>query len=192
MLLQTSPGGSESDWSLAKKRSPLPSVAIRRRKGTNQEHFTKGRQRKPEPFPPTPSSRGVALSKNCVLGLFLGLFPHHPVVHFVQTAQGQAHCTAPPHYGQWRERGVWDGFPTLWDGSRKPTGVPDLTQLRGADQRFAGRLSISFTSLPLYYCWHLIYNPSFIHFFLCKHTQIAIYTSGTKLGPYAHILVTYF
>lgn len=121
--------GSENDWSLVRKCSQLLSIAIRRGKGGNQEHLTKGRQRDTETCP---WAWNFTLSKKCSPDLFLGLLLHHPVVHFVQSAQGWAHCSKPP-------------IP------------PYPSQVRGANQRFACRLPASLTSLPLYYCWHFIY-----------------------------------
>lgn len=86
----------------------------------------------------------------------------------------------------------WSSSPVRW-ASRAHQGIPGPTQLKGATRDLhADSSSLSHrclcTIVDISYIIHLLF------IFSCAntHTQIAIYTSGTKLGPYAHILVIYF
>lgn len=163
------------------KRSQFLSVSIRRRKRTNQEHFTRGRQLKIVHFPfSLQISLWATLSKHWFQSLFLGLCMSRPMesLVFLSLRKGSLRalilvvCLNMCH-GEWRKRqsrGIREAS-LIFVGhiSQAHYGLEPLHPV--AKRCWPGlctQLSSPLISLPVYYCWHLMYI--FYSFFQCKHT----------------------
>lgn len=158
--ITVNPKGNKSDWSLIMKCSQFLSISIRRRKGTNQEHFSMGGQLKNWFFPLQLANFTLRHCEQQMVSKFLpGSFLMSPICTF-DKSQLKDRPLQPFLCVAGRVEKVKTGKSIRASWSQELSMTPIRLPTHPAKSCWPRDLTelICLSSLPLCYCWHLIYS----------------------------------